>query len=78
MISARVRIEDDEADWFNGEVLFAVLPPIGAQISVQDRNANRRHLTVRNIVVGGVRADYEHILPNSLENSTAIYLYCVE
>jgi hypothetical protein len=78
VIAARVRINGDEADWFGGECRFAALPPIGAEISIVDKNANHRHLTVQRIVVGGLRAGYEPILPGAAENSLAIYLYCSE
>lgn len=70
MVLARVRIEADDYDWFDGEVEFPVLPPAGSTIEIMDRNANIRELTVQRLVIEGVMPAAKAELPNMLEKQT--------
>jgi len=54
MVECFIELGDDGYDWFDGAVRFSALPSIGSRVSVIDKNANRRHMRVRDIIMGGV------------------------
>ncbi len=76
MIKANIRILDDEYDWF-GDCEFPVLPPIGAHISIIDKNANMRDLAVEDIIIQGVRSESRKELA-SLYGDLSIVIVCTK
>ena len=73
-VSAYVRIDGDENDWFDGAVAFPVLPPIGSEIRVGDRNGNPRVLRVLGIEIDGRR----HGSSSPLRSEMTVSLICRE
>lgn len=63
-ILARVQVDGDANDWFDGECEFPVLPPIGSTIRIIDKNANLLELTVKEIIIEGVRSKSKAELPS--------------
>lgn len=70
MILAQVRIGDDTYDWFDGECEFPVLPPIGSTVEITDKNANMRELTVKDIIIEGVKSETKAELPATFGKQT--------
>ncbi|HTN14695.1 MAG TPA: hypothetical protein VL094_07810 [Sphingomonadaceae bacterium] len=64
MIEARIRIADDETDWFPGLCELAALPPIGAHVRVMDRNSNARLLRVTDIHLEAVSLTFKEQFPS--------------
>lgn len=61
-------------DWFRGMVDFPILPPIGSQIRVMDRNAKMRDLRVVTMRINGQMTEPK--LP--LHRTPRITLICSE
>ena len=77
MILASVRIENDDYDLFGGECEFPVLPPIGCTIQVIDKNANMRELTVKDLIIQGVKRETKTEMPNTFAKQL-VTLVCAE
>jgi hypothetical protein len=53
-IKVWVMVNDEEI--VGDEVVFPALPPIGAELRIQDREGRKRSLTVREIEMFGIKA----------------------
>jgi hypothetical protein len=70
-----VLVNDEEI--VGDEVVLPALPPIGAELRIQDRERRKRNLTVRDIEMYGMRAtDYAKVKP--IGGQLDVNVYCDE